>query len=164
MQLRLGTDIFTSLSVTEGVVSKLARVTWKKASGESSSPAFSPLLPAVHSLFLIFFPPWFIHFAGVVFSLISSNMPPCHLLAHAEIGSGRRHGQAGGTSPFAGSRSQDQRKPILKPLAPNPSLFILGSIPTVMWGMCTCGSASEQKVLHTSPEGHVSVCREIFAI
>lgn len=54
MQLRLGTDVFTSLSVTEGVVSKLARVTWKKASGESSSPAFSLLPPDLHSLFFFF--------------------------------------------------------------------------------------------------------------
>lgn len=51
MQFCLGTDVFTSLSVTEGVVSKLAQIAWKKASGESGSPAFSSLPPAVHSLF-----------------------------------------------------------------------------------------------------------------
>lgn len=143
---------------------KLAQVTWKKASGESSSSAFSPLLPAVHSLFKKIFSPWFIHFAGIVFSLISSSLPPCHLFTHTEIGSCRRHGQAGGTSPSAASRSKDKQKPILNPLAPSPSLFILGSIPTALWDTCTCGCASELKMLHTSPEGYISVCRENFAV
>lgn len=127
MQLCLGTDIFTSLSVTEGVVSKLARVAWKKASGESGSPAFSHLPPSFFS--------WFVHFAGITFSRISSTLPHCHLLAPADVGSWRRHIQDGGTSPFAASRSLDQQKPILKPHISSPSLFMLGSIPTAICGM-----------------------------
>lgn len=163
MQLCLGTDVFTSLSVTEGAVSKLARVAWKKASGESVLLP-SPLSLQLCVLSLFFFFPGFVHFAGIVFSQISSNLPPCHLLARADVGSWRRHGQDGGTSPFAGSRSLDQRKLILKPPTPNPCLFMLGSIPTAAWDVCIYGSASTQGMLHTSPESHISVCREIFAV
>lgn len=67
-----------------------------------------------------FFFSWFVRFAGIVFSRISSGSP-CHLFAHAD-GSCRRHGQNGGTSPFAGSRSLGQWKTTLKPPTPDASL------------------------------------------
>lgn len=139
---------------------------WRKSLGKRLLEK-AALLPSPVSLQLcvpFFFFPWFVHFAGIIFRRIISNLSPCHLLTQADVGSWRRHGKDRGTSPFAGSRSLDQLNLIFKPLIPRSSLFVLGSVPTSAWNVFIYGSASMRGMLHTPPEGHISVCREIFAM
>lgn len=119
----------------------------------------SCLLPSPSSCAFPLFFPQFVHFAGIIFSRIISNLSPCHLLTRADVGSWRRHRKDRGTSPFAGSRSLDQLNPIFKSLIPRSSPSMLRSIPTSVWDIFIYGSVSMQGILHTPSEGHISAGR-----